>query len=99
MPAALNHSAMSRLSAAAPEMKRTRPPKRSRIFEKTRLSKSVCCRDSGSRTDLPSRLSCWTWRPTLKAWLKIFSLRPPSDACIVMIRPWAFSRRSAAPHP
>ena len=41
MPAAWNHSAISRLSAAAPEMKnRTRPPKRSRILAKTSLSKS-----------------------------------------------------------
>ena len=48
MPAALNHSAMSRLTAAPEMKKRTRPPKRSRIFEKTSLSKSVCCRDSGS---------------------------------------------------
>ena len=42
MPAAWNHSAMSRLSAAAPEMKnRTRPPNRSRILLKTSLSKSA----------------------------------------------------------
>ena len=41
MPAAWNHSAMSWLSAAAPEMKkRTRPPKRSRILLNTSLSKS-----------------------------------------------------------
>ena len=41
MPAALNHSAISWLSAAAPEMKkRTRPPKRSRILAKTRLGRT-----------------------------------------------------------
>ena len=34
----------------------------------------------------------------MKAWLKIFSLTPPSAACIVMIRPCAFSKmRGAAP--
>ena len=39
MPAASNHWAMSRLSAAAPEMKkRTRPPKRSRTLLKTSRS-------------------------------------------------------------
>ena len=57
MPAALNHSAMSWLSAAAPEMKkRTRPPKRSRTLLKTSLSNRPCCTLSGSGTDLPSRL-------------------------------------------
>ena len=41
MPAASNHSAISRLRAAAPEMKnRTRPPKRSRILLNTSLSNS-----------------------------------------------------------
>ena len=41
MPAAWNHSAISRLSAAAPEMKkRTRPPKRSRTLLNTSLSKT-----------------------------------------------------------
>ena len=34
----------------------------------------------------------------MNAWLKIFSLTPPSAACIVMIRPCAFSKmRGAAP--
>ena len=43
MPAAWNHSAMSWLSAAAPEMKnRTRPPKRSRTLLKTSWSNSPC---------------------------------------------------------
>ena len=37
-------------------------------------------------------------RPTSKAFLKIFSLAPPSAACMVMIRPCAFSKmRGAAP--
>ncbi len=41
MPAAWNHSAISWLSAAAPEMKkRTRPPKRWRTFPKTRMLNS-----------------------------------------------------------
>ena len=99
MPAAWNHSAISRLSAAAPEMKnRTRPPKRSRILLNTSLSKTPCCSLSGSGTDLPSRLSWSTLRPTSKAFLKIFSLAPPSAACMVMIRPCAFSKmRGAAP--
>ena len=56
MPAAWNHSAISRLSAAAPEMKkRTRPPKRSRILVKTSLSNSACCLASRNGTGLPSR--------------------------------------------
>ena len=88
MPAALNHSAISRLSAAAPEMKnRTRPPKRSRTLLKTSLSNRPCWTLSGSGTDLPSRLSCSTLRPTSNALWKIFSLAPPSAACIVWIRP------------
>ena len=42
MPAAWNHSAISWLSAAAPEMKkRTRPPNRSRTLPKTSLSNSA----------------------------------------------------------
>ena len=99
MPAAWNHSAMSRLSAAAPEMKkRTRPPKRSRILWKTSLSKTLCWRPSTVGTGLPSRLSWSTLRPTSKALLKIFSLAPPSAACMVTIRPYAFSKmRGAAP--
>ena len=99
MPAAWNHSAMSWLSAAAPEMKkRTRPPKRSRILLNTSLSNSPCWSFSGSGTDLPSALSRSTSRPTLNAWLKIFSLAPPSACCMVTIRPWAFSKmRGAAP--
>ena len=41
MPAAWNHSAISWLSAAAPEMKkRTRPPKRARILANTSRSNS-----------------------------------------------------------
>ena len=88
MPAALNHSAISRLRAAAPEMKnRTRPPKRSRTLLKTSLSNRPCWSFSGSGTDLPSRLSWSTLRPTSNALLKIFSLAPPSAACIVWIRP------------
>ena len=36
--------------------------------------------------------------PTANAWLKSFSLTPPSVCCIVTIRPWAFSKmRGAAP--
>ena len=99
MPAAWNHSATSLFSAAAPEMKnRTRPPKRSRILLNTSLSKSPCCTLSGSGTDLPSRLSWSTLRPTANACLKIFSLAPPSAACIVTMRPCAFSKmRGAAP--
>ena len=99
MPAAWNHSAMSRFSAAAPEMKnRTRPPKRSRILENTSRSNSACWSFSGSGTDLPSRLSLSTFRPTANAALKIFSFAPPSAACIVTMRPWAFSKmRGAAP--
>ena len=99
MPAAWNHSAMSRLRAAAPEMKkRTRPPNRSRILENTSRSNSACWSFSGSGTDLPSRLSLSTLRPTAKAALKIFSLAPPSAACMVTIRAWAFSKiRGAAP--
>ena len=99
MPAAWNHSAMSRLSAAAPEMKnRTRPPKRSRILEKTSRSKSACWTPRSSGTDLPSALSRSTLSPTANAWLNSFSLRPPSACCMVTIRPWAFSKmRGAAP--
>ena len=99
MPATPNHSAMSRLSAAAPEMKkRTLPPKRSRILEKTSLSKSPCCTLRPIGTDWPSRLRRSTSRPTSKAFLKIFSLAPPSAACMVTMRPWAFSKmRGAAP--
>ena len=99
MPAAWNHSAMSRFSAAAPEMKnRTRPPKRSRILENTRRSNSACCSFSGSGTDLPSRFSRSTFLPTANAALKIFSFAPPSAACIVTMRAWAFSKmRGAAP--
>ena len=53
MPAASNHSAMSRLSAAAPEMKkRTRPPKRSRTLVKTSLSKRPCLTLSADRDRL-----------------------------------------------
>ena len=53
MPAAWNHSAMSLLSAAAPEMKkRTRPPKRSRTLLKTSLSKSPCWTLSAERDAL-----------------------------------------------
>ena len=99
MPAAWNHSAISEFSAAEPEMKnRTRPPKRSRTLLKTSLSKSPCCSLSSSGTDLPSRLSWSTLMPTSKALLKIFSLAPPSAACMVTIRPCAFSKmRGAAP--
>ena len=99
MPAAPNHSAISRLSAAAPEMKnRTRPPKRSRILANTSLSNSACCLASRNGTGLPSRSSRSRSRPTLKACLKIFSFRPPSEACMVTIRPCAFSKmRGAAP--
>ena len=99
MPAALNHWAMSWLSAAAPEMKkRTRPPNRSRILLNTSLSNTPCCRRSGSGTGLPSRRSSSTFSPTLKAWLKIFSFAPPSLCCMVMMRPCAFSKiRGAAP--
>ena len=99
MPAAWNHSAMSLLSAAAPEMKkRTRPPKRSRTLLKTSLSKSPCWTLSTNGTFLPSRTSLSTSRPTLNAWLKSFSFRPPSAACMVTIRPCAFSKmRGAAP--
>ena len=58
MPAAWNHSAISWLSAAAPEMKkRTRPPKRSRTLLKTSRSNSACWAFSRSGTGLrPSRL-------------------------------------------
>ncbi len=36
--------------------------------------------------------------PTSKAWLKIFSLAPPSACCIITIRACAFSKmRGAAP--
>ncbi len=46
----------------------------------------------------PSRLRRSTSRPTSKALLKIFSLAPPSAACMVTILPWAFSKiRGAAP--
>ena len=81
MPAALNHSAMSWLSAAAPEMKkRTRPPKRSRTLLKTSLSKSPCCSLQRQRHRLALALAApRPCRPTLKAWLKIFSFSPPSD--------------------
>ena len=99
MPAASNHSAISWLSAAAPEMKnRTRPPKRARTLEKTSLSNSLCWRASRNGTGLPSRLSRCTSRPTLNAWLNSFSLTPPSEACIVTMREYAFSKiRGAAP--
>ena len=60
---------------------RTRPPKRSRTLLKTSRSNSACCSFSGSGTDLPSRFSSSTLRPTSKALLKIFSLAPPS-ACL-----------------
>ena len=99
MPAALNHSAISWLSAAAPEMKnRTRPPNRSRTLLNTSLSNRPCWRLSGRGTDWPARLRRLTSRPTLNAWLKIFSFSPPSACCMVMIRPCAFSKmRGAAP--
>ena len=59
MPAAWNHSAISRLSAAEPEMKnRTRPPKRSRTLEKTSLSATAyCALEQDAGRDLPARLS------------------------------------------
>ncbi len=99
MPAAWKNSAISEFSAAEPEMKnRTRPPKRSRTLLKTSLSKRPCCRFSRNGTDLPSSLSLSTLMPTSKALLKIFSLAPPSAACMVTIRPCAFSKmRGAAP--
>ncbi len=99
MPATWNHSATSRLSAAAPEMKnRTRPPKRSRILLKTSLSNRPCCSLSGSGTDLPCASSSATLRPTWKARSKIFFFAPPSCSCIATIRPCAFSKmRGAAP--
>ena len=54
MPAAWNHSAMSRLSAAAPETKnRTRPPNRARIFANTSRSKTLCCTASSRGTGWP----------------------------------------------
>ena len=99
MPAAWKNSAISEFSAAEPEMKnRTRPPKRSRTLLKTSLSKRPCCRLSRNGTDLPSSLSLSTLMPTSKALLKIFSLAPPSAACIMTIRLCAFSKmRGAAP--
>ena len=46
----------------------------------------------------PSRLARSTARPTLKACLKIASLAPPSAACMVTMRAYAFSKiRGAAP--
>ena len=45
MPAAWNHSAISRLSGAEPEMKnRIRPPNRSRTLLNTSRSNSLCCK-------------------------------------------------------
>ena len=99
MPAAWNHSAISALSAAEPEMKNfTRPPKRSRTLEKTSLSNRPCWIFSPSGMLLPSRLRLSTSMPTLKACWKIFSLAPPSEAVMVTMRAWAFSKmRGAAP--
>ena len=65
---------------------RTRPPKRSRTLEKTSLSNRACWTFSGSGTALPALLSASTFLPTAKAWLKIFSLAPPSLACMVWMR-------------
>ena len=68
MPAAWNHSAISRFSGAAPEMKnRIRPPKRSRILLKTSLSNSPCCKLSGTDTGLPRDCERSTSMPTLNA--------------------------------
>ena len=88
MPAAWNHSAISWLSAAAPEMKkRTRPPKRSRTLAKTSLSNSAVLDVEDQRPGLrPSRLALSTASPTLNACLKIASLAPPSAACMVTMR-------------
>ena len=99
MPAEWNQSAISPLRAAAPEMKNfTRPPKRSRTFAKTSLSSTLCWMPSSGGTLLPSRLRLSTSAPTANARLNSFSFTPPSEATMVVMRAWAFSKmRGAAP--
>ena len=88
MPMASNHRATSWLSAADPEMKkRTRPPKRSRIFVPMTLSAIAYLRASRPVGFLPCSRSSLTSRPTPLAQTNSLCLIPPSSSIIVEIRP------------
>ena len=69
MPAALNHSAISWFSAAAPEMKkRTRPPNRSpHLAEDQRVGDEVLGLQRGARACVPRASTRLRASPTLKA--------------------------------
>ena len=100
MPAAWNHSATSRFSAAAPEMKnRTRPPKRSRILLNTSLSNEPVLHLERRRDRLALALEPVDLEPDGERPVEDLLLRAALGLrCIVTMRPCAFSKmRGAAP--
>ena len=77
MPAALNHSAISWLSAAAPEMKnRTRPPNRSRTLLNTSLSNSPCWSVEQERHRLAGALAAVDLEADLEGLVEDLLLQP-----------------------